>query len=46
MAKERYYLFPGDGRANRERRVRTMIIAFIVGTITAGGIATIIYLLA
>jgi uncharacterized membrane protein YccC len=34
--KSHYYLLPGQGRGARRRFLRNMIVALIVGSITAG----------
>jgi hypothetical protein len=42
--RDLYYLFPGQGgRAKRKRMIRDLIVAAVVGLITAGLIAAIFY---
>ncbi len=43
--KNLYYLFPGQGRMARKRHTRNLIVAVIVGSLTAGLVALIIYLM-
>ncbi len=43
--KDFYYLLPGHGRGGRERYVRNLIVAAIVGLIASGLIIAICYLL-
>jgi hypothetical protein len=42
--KSIYYLLPGQGRGARKRFVRNLIVAVIVGSMTAGVFALIFYL--
>jgi hypothetical protein len=39
-----YYLLPGQGRGARQRFLRNLIVAVIVGSLTAGMVALVIYL--
>jgi hypothetical protein len=43
--KSFYYLLPGQGRGARKRYLRNLIVAFVVGSITAGLFFWIVYLL-
>ncbi|HUD47147.1 MAG TPA: hypothetical protein VMR33_09975 [Candidatus Baltobacteraceae bacterium] len=40
-----YYLLPGQGRGARKRFLRNLIVAVIVGCLTAGLLAWLFYLL-
>jgi hypothetical protein len=43
--RDLYYLLPGQGRGARKRFLRNLIVAVIVGCLTAGALACIFYLL-
>jgi len=43
--RELYYLLPGQGRGARKRFLRNLVVAVIVGCLTAGLLAWIFYLL-
>jgi len=40
-----YYLFPGQGRGARKRYVRNLVAAVVVGSLTAGLLAWIFYMI-
>jgi hypothetical protein len=44
-SKNFYYLFPGQGRGARKRFVRNLFVAVIVGSLAAGLLAWIFYLI-